>query len=154
MAWFAGGVSAAQLRPTERRRAVVLIMVVLGENPLYRMGRFDPGDLFVQSPVGIDEAVVVDAQLMKNGGIEVADMDRVLGHAPAVVIGLPVGDASLDPAAGHPDGEGPSVMIPSRAAAVEAALLIDRASEFTPQMTRVSSSSPRFSRSRMRAADG
>ena len=96
------------------------------------MGRFDPGDLFVQSAVGIDEAVVVDAQLMKNGGIEVADMDRVLGHAPAVVIGFPVGDASLDPAAGHPDGEGPSVVIPSRAAAVELALLIDRASEFTP----------------------
>ena len=76
-------------------------MVVLGENPLYRMGRFDPGDLFVQSAVGIDEAVVVDAQLMKNGGIEVADMDRVLHDVVAVVIGLAV-VARLEPSARNP----------------------------------------------------
>ena len=79
------------------------------------MSRFDPGDLLVQSAVGVDEAVVIDAQLMKNGGIEVADVDWIPGHAPAVVIGLPVSDAPLDPGTGQDRREGSWMVIASDA---------------------------------------
>ena len=45
---------------------------------------------------------MVDAQAMENGGVQVADMHRVLGDVVAEVVGRAELDAGLDAAAGQP----------------------------------------------------
>src|SRR5690349_10213884 len=50
------------------------------------------------------QALVVDAEEVEEGRLEVVDVDRVLGHVHGEVIRGAVGDARLDAAAGHPEG--------------------------------------------------
>lgn len=47
--------------------------------------------------------MVIDAELVEDGGVEVADVDRVFGDVVAKVIGLTVNLAAFDTAASHPD---------------------------------------------------
>ena len=123
-------ISAVQMQVRRRIRKIVRVMMVSGEDSFHGMGRFYTGDFFIESTIGKNEAIMVNAQLMKDGGIEIPDMNRILCHAPAVVVGFSVGNASLDSTPGHPDGKGPPVVVSSRTTAVEPALLIDRAPEF------------------------
>ena len=110
---------------------MVLVIMVSGQDSFHRMGRFYTGNFFIESAVGEDEPVVVDAHLMKNGGIKIPDMNWILCYAPAVIIGFSVGNTSLDSTPGHPDRKGSSVVVSSRPTAVESSLLIDRAPEFS-----------------------
>jgi hypothetical protein len=75
------------------------------------MSSLDAGDLLIQAAVRVDESIVIDAQLVQNGRVQIADVNRILGNAPAIIVGLPVGRAALDSAAGQPDREGASVVI-------------------------------------------
>ena len=43
---------------------------------------------------------VVDAEQVQYRGVQVVDVDRVPGHIVAEVVGLAVGNAGFDPAAG------------------------------------------------------
>ena len=54
---------------------------------------------------------VIDAQAMEDRGVQVVDVDRVAGDVVAEVVGLAVGDAGLDAAAGQPDGEAAGVVV-------------------------------------------
>ena len=54
---------------------------------------------------------VVDAQQMKHRGVQVVDVDHVLDGVVAELVGLAVGDAGLDAAAGQPDGKALDVMV-------------------------------------------
>ena len=54
-------ISAVQTQVRRRIRKIVWVMVVSGKDFFHRMGRLYAGDLFIESPVGEDEAVVVDA---------------------------------------------------------------------------------------------
>ena len=54
-------ISAVQTQLRRRIRKIVRVMVVSGQDFFHRMGRFYTGNFFVESPVGEDEAVVVDA---------------------------------------------------------------------------------------------
>src|SRR5687768_16660880 len=56
------------------------------------------------------EPLVIDSEQLQDGGLEVVDVDGVLGDVVPELVGLAVGDAALDPAAGHPDREGVRVM--------------------------------------------
>ena len=83
----------------------------LGENSLDDfpfLGRTD--EPLVEALIGKAETVGIEADLMKDGRLEVADSDRVLGNVIAYVIGLSV-DTRLDARSRHPHGKGVGMMI-------------------------------------------
>ena len=59
----------------------------------------------------VRQSRMVDPHQVEDRGVEVVDGDGILDHAVAQVVGGPVGDAPLDPAAGHPDGEAVVIVI-------------------------------------------
>ena len=73
---------------------------------------------------------VVDAQAVQDRGVQVVDVDRVLDDVVAEVVGLAVGDAGLDPAAGQPDGEAAGMVVAAVVVGGQRALAVDRAAEF------------------------
>ena len=48
---------------------------------------------------------MVEAHQVEDGGLEVVDVDLVLGDVEAEVVGFAVGDAGLDAAAGEEERE-------------------------------------------------
>ena len=54
-------ISAVQTQVRRNIRKIVWVMAVSGKDFFHRMGRLYAGDFFIESPVGEDEAVVVDA---------------------------------------------------------------------------------------------
>ena len=74
---------------------------------------------------------MVDAELVENGGIEVADADFVFDDVVGVFVGFAVGDAAFDAAAGHPGGEAFRMVVAAVLVALEGALTIGRAAEFS-----------------------
>src|SRR3954471_3561307 len=67
---------------------------------------------------------------MQGGGLEVMDVDRVAGDVVAVVVGFAVGEAGLDAAAGHPEGEAAAVVVAAVVVLGEGPLGVDGAAEF------------------------
>lgn len=84
--------------------------------------RLHAGEFLVEAAVGVDEAVVVDAHLLEDGGVEVAEVGGVLGDVPAEVIGLAVDVAGLDAGAGQPDREAAAVVVAAGGSALRVAL--------------------------------
>ena len=74
---------------------------------------------------------MVDAELVENGGIEVADADFVFDDVVGVFVGFAVGDAAFDAAASHPGGEAFRMVVAAVLVALEGALTIGRAAEFS-----------------------
>ena len=82
-------------------------------------------------PLNVEsQFLVVDAQKMKDGGIEIPYVDGILGDVVAEVIGFAMDHASLDPAAGQPEGETAGMVVSPVGGAGQFALAIDRATEF------------------------
>ena len=54
---------------------------------------------------------VVDAEQMQHRRVKIIDVHRILNDVKTDVVGLAVGESSLDAAARHPDGEGVLVMV-------------------------------------------
>ena len=69
------------------------------------------GQSLVQAIKGIDQPFMVEAEEMKNGGVQVMDVDGVLGDLEAKLVGCPVGQAWFEATSGHPDGESFLVVI-------------------------------------------
>src|SRR5438128_2124206 len=81
-----------------------------------RQRGFDHGSGHVcESEISALEAVgesrVVDAHEMKDGGVEVVDVDGIGGDVVGVVVGFTDQDAALDAAAGEPGGEAAGVVV-------------------------------------------
>lgn len=74
-------------------------------------GGVDAGEFLVEAEEGEGEAVVVDAELVEDGGVEVADGDFVFDDIVGVVVGFAVGHAAFDAAASHPGGEAFGVVV-------------------------------------------
>ncbi len=92
----------------------------------------DAGELVVEALEFLGETGVVDAESLKQRGVEVADVDDILDGGVTQFIGGSVNVATLDAGAGHPDGEGLDVVIPA------GALTHGRAAELaTPDHERV-----------------
>src|SRR5580658_7675092 len=86
----------------------------------------------------VREFVVVDAQAVEKGRVEIPYRDWILDHVVAVVIGLAVGDARAHATTCHPRGVATRMMIASIVILREAALAVDGAAEFTrPDYQRV-----------------
>src|SRR5262245_13865114 len=56
------------------------------------------------------QSTVVEAELIQDRGVQVVDVNRVLDHRPADLVGLAVGDAALEAAAGQPQAVGERMM--------------------------------------------
>ena len=71
----------------------------------------DIGEAEVATLAAEGEAFVVDPELVKNGGVEIVDVNFILGGVIAEVIGGTVGKAGLHSSTGHPHCEAVRVMI-------------------------------------------
>ena len=76
---------------------------------------------------------VVDAEEVEHGGVQVADVDRVLDDVVAEVVSIAVVLAALDAAAGEPAGEAAGMMVAPVHSAADAALPEDGAAEFADE---------------------
>ena len=74
---------------------------------------FDAGGSGIQAIVCKGEAIVIDAQLVQDGRVDVAHMNRIFYDIVAEVIGLAVNYTFLDSATCHPHGETTRMMIPA-----------------------------------------
>lgn len=73
----------------------------------------DVGEAEAAAVVGVGELFVVEAKLVKDGGVDVVDVGFVDGGVMADFIGLPVAHPPLDSSACHPGGEAMRIMIAS-----------------------------------------
>src|SRR5262249_36951526 len=80
---------------------------------------------FVAAVVRVDQLLVVEAEAVQEGGVEVVDVGGLINGVEADLVGSTVGDAALDPTPGHPGREAPGVVV-----AAVAALAHGRAAEF------------------------
>jgi len=78
----------------------------------------DVGEAEIAALEPVGESLVVDAEEVEDGGLEVVHVDGVTDDVHAEVIGFSEGEAGSDAASGHPDCEGVRVMIASPAGAV------------------------------------
>lgn len=79
-------------------------------------------------PVG--EAKVIDSEKSENSGIEIVDVDRVLGNVVAEIIRRAVGGASRNPSTCQPHGKAAGMMVPAVVVAGQVSLAVYRASKF------------------------
>ena len=75
------------------------------------MGVLNPGQALVESLQAVGQAFVIDPQEMENGGIQIADMNRIGGDGIAEVIGQPMRRSALYAAVRHPHAEALRVVI-------------------------------------------
>ena len=77
----------------------------------------DVGQAEFAALIFVGKAFVIETQAMENGGLEVVDVDFVIGDAETEVVGLAINEAMFDAAAGHPHRVGAGMMIAPLAAA-------------------------------------
>lgn len=82
----------------------------LGEDCLHYFA-FDIGQAKVATGVAVGQRFVVEAEQMKDGGMEVVNVDLSFGDPQADVIGSSVDVPAFDSAAGHPNAEAVVVVI-------------------------------------------
>ena len=73
---------------------------VLSHDGLHDVCFFDSGRFFIQAVVRKSESIVIDSQLVKNRGIEIANVDRVFDNVVTELIRFAVDDAISNPATG------------------------------------------------------
>src|SRR5690606_32895854 len=86
----------------------------------------DVGEAEVAALEAVGEAGMVEAEEAEDGGVVVVDVDRILGDAPADLVGLADHLAPLDAAAGHPEAEGEGVVVATRDRCEPLAVLAER----------------------------
>ena len=115
----AARVELARARRRRRRRIISSFLMMshanatreeLGENGLHDMA-VDIGEAVVAPLEFVGEPLVIDAQEMKQGGLEVVNVNGVFCDVKADVIGLAVSDAWFDSSARHPDRESVGVVV-------------------------------------------
>ena len=72
----------------------------------------DVGQSEVSATVSVGESFVVEAELVKNGGVEIVNVNRIFRDAEPQFVGLSVDGAASNSCTCHPDGETVDVMIP------------------------------------------
>ncbi len=113
----------------------------------------DIGQAILPALITKGQPRVIDAAQMQQRGLHVVNMHRILGYVPSKVVGSSVRCTCLHTTASHPPAECSAEMIATFGCR-RIALTERRATELTPQITKVSSSKPRSFRSFTRAADG
>lgn len=89
------------------------------------------GELLVESLILEGELVMVDPELMEDRGVEITDVDGIVGDVVGEVIGFAVGLAAFNTASGHPHAEGTWVVVSAVVLPGQLALAVDGATEFS-----------------------
>ena len=119
---------AAQAQHLLRRMTVAGVWS--GKNVLNDVS-VDVSQAIMASLKSVGEFLVVDAELVKDGGMEVVNTDRVFHNVVAVVIGLTVTHAATNSSARHPNGETSWVMVAAIAFVCHFPLTVDSPAEFS-----------------------
>ena len=82
----------------------------LGDEILYHVA-MDVGQSIVTPLEMIGQLLVIQAQQMQNGSLQIVNMHRVLDDGKTEFVGLAVGESPLDPTPGHPYGETVGVVV-------------------------------------------
>ena len=69
------------------------------------------GQAKIPARVAIDEAGVIEAEQMKDRGVQVVDVDRPVDGGVTEVVGGAVNHATFDAASGDPDREAPVIVV-------------------------------------------
>ena len=72
------------------------------------------GEAEITAGVAIGQALVVDAEEVKDGGVDVVNIDGSFDGEVAEVVELTVAGAGTQTRTGHPDGEAPGMMVAAR----------------------------------------
>src|SRR3984957_4557431 len=78
----------------------------------------------------VRQAEMINTEAMQDGGLQVVDVHGIFEDVIGKVISLTDAQASLDPAAGHPNGEAARVMVAAVVRGAELALAIHGAAKF------------------------
>ena len=71
----------------------------------------DVGEAEVAAGVVVGEFLVIEAEEVENGGLEIVDVDGVFGGGEAEFVGGAVDVTALHSTAGHPHGEAVVVVV-------------------------------------------
>src|SRR3954468_19596516 len=104
-----------------------------GENSAHHVGFFHAGELAVEAAERVGEPFVVDAQDLEHRGVQVAEVDRVLGDVVAKVVGATELDAGLHASAGQPNGEAAPVVVAAHVGVAQRALAKNSTPEFSEE---------------------
>lgn len=69
------------------------------------------GEAEITAGVAVGEALVVDAEEVQDGGVDVVDIDGSFDRKVAEVVELTVAGAGAQACTGHPNGEAPGMMV-------------------------------------------
>src|SRR5439155_17519118 len=87
------------------------------------------GQFYVEALEFVGKALVVDAELMQDGRLEVTNVDAVRHDVVGEIVSLAIDDTGLDAGSGHPDSEAAGMMVTSIIGRSELALRVNRPSE-------------------------
>src|SRR5262245_47588884 len=102
--------AASDLRRASAKKRPNLSAQDLGQQLLDHMA-VDVGQPVVPALEPVDQAGVVKAQQVQDRGLQVVDVDLVLGHGKAQLVGLAVAAAAARAAAGQPHREAVGVVV-------------------------------------------
>ena len=71
----------------------------------------DIGEAKIPAGVSVGQIFVIQSHEVKNGGVEIMDMDLIFHGREAKLVGRTVGHAALDSSAGEPNGKSMVIMI-------------------------------------------
>src|SRR5882757_8254955 len=81
------------------------------QQSLYNVGRDRARQFLIEALKLVGELAVVNSQAMKNGGIEVAHVNRILDDVVTVLVSFAINNPGADAAARHPCCEASGVVI-------------------------------------------
>ena len=82
-----------------------------GQNLAHHPRLLDTGQPDIESLEGDCETLVVETELMQQRGVQIVNVDWILGHAKAEFVRLTITDSRFESAPRKPHGEGVNVMI-------------------------------------------
>ena len=75
--------------------------------------------------------LVIYAEEMKHGSMQVMHADRILGYVVAKIICFPKGHAAFDTTARHPNAEATGMVVAAVILGLHLALIVDSTSKFS-----------------------
>src|SRR5262245_33205431 len=108
------------------------IVPSLCEQFVHDARRLYPGQPLFKSLKLVGKSFVIDAQTVQDRRIEGVDVNWLVDDVVAEVVGLAVGNSTLDAAASQPHAEIARVMVAAVVSLGESPLRINRAAEFAP----------------------
>ena len=108
----------------------VISETILSKDLAHDARWFDACQSLIEPLVLERQPIVIDAELIQDCGVHVANVNRVFKNVVRPVVGLPKFEAAFDTGSGHPHRECSTVMIASVVVGGELTLRINRTAKF------------------------